>query len=79
LGKRRASENPDLLIKGLWALGFKIARPFGDNGLESEHCCGAPKSTPKPTKTKTGRGDKKDPDRFNDWSDETVTVVRPTK
>ena len=41
--------------------------------------CGAPKSTPKPTNTKTGRGDKKDSDRFNDWSDETVTVIRPTK
>ena len=41
--------------------------------------CGAPKSTPKPTKTKTGRDDKKDPDRFNDWSDETVTVVRRNK
>ena len=32
-----------------------------------------------PSKTTTGRGDKKDPDRFNDWSDEAVTVVRPKK
>lgn len=28
---------PDLLIKGLWALEFKIARPFGDNGKEAEN------------------------------------------
>jgi hypothetical protein len=27
---------PDLLIKGLWALEFKIARPFGDNGIQAE-------------------------------------------
>ena len=28
---------PDLLIKGLWALEFKIVRPFGDNGWEAEN------------------------------------------
>jgi len=27
---------PDLLIKGSWALEFKIVRPFGDNGKEAE-------------------------------------------
>jgi hypothetical protein len=28
---------PDLLIKGHWALEFKIARPFGDNGRQAEN------------------------------------------
>jgi hypothetical protein len=28
---------PDLLIPGLWAIEFKIIRPFGDNGLPAEH------------------------------------------
>jgi hypothetical protein len=28
---------PDLLIRGSWALEFKIARPFGDNGREAEN------------------------------------------
>jgi hypothetical protein len=27
---------PDMLVKGSWALEFKIARPFGDNGNEAE-------------------------------------------
>jgi hypothetical protein len=27
---------PDLLIKGAWAMEFKIVRPFGDNGREAE-------------------------------------------
>jgi hypothetical protein len=27
---------PDLLIPGEWALEFKIARPFGDNGKQAE-------------------------------------------
>lgn len=27
---------PDLLIPGHWALEFKIARPYGDNGKEAE-------------------------------------------
>ena len=34
---------PDLLIQGMWALEFKIVRPFGDNGKEAEkflfHAC----------------------------------------
>jgi len=28
---------PDLLIKDSWALEFKIARPFGDNGVQAEN------------------------------------------
>ena len=28
---------PDLLIPNQWALEFKIARPFGDNGAEAEN------------------------------------------
>ena len=28
---------PDLLIPGKWAIEFKIARPFGDNGKEAEN------------------------------------------
>lgn len=28
---------PDLLLPGQWALEFKIARPFGDNGHEAEN------------------------------------------
>lgn len=28
---------PDMLIPGSWALEFKIARPFGDNGKEAEN------------------------------------------
>ena len=28
---------PDLLVPNLWALEFKIVRPFGDNGAEAEH------------------------------------------
>jgi hypothetical protein len=28
---------PDLLIPRQWAVEFKIARPFGDNGLPAEH------------------------------------------
>jgi hypothetical protein len=28
---------PDLLIPGRWAIEFKIARPFGDNGMPAEH------------------------------------------
>jgi hypothetical protein len=26
-----------LLVPNLWALEFKIVRPFGDNGVEAEH------------------------------------------
>jgi hypothetical protein len=29
--------SPDLLIQGEWALEFKIARPFGDNGNKAEN------------------------------------------
>lgn len=28
---------PDVLIPQRWALEFKVARPFGDNGKEAEH------------------------------------------
>ena len=37
VGRARSKRNPDLLVSGLWALEFKIARPFGDNGLEAEN------------------------------------------
>ena len=33
----RTKRTPDLLIPGEWALEFKIARPFGDNGREAEN------------------------------------------
>ncbi len=33
----RTKRTPDLLIPGLWALEFKLARPFGDNGREAEN------------------------------------------
>jgi hypothetical protein len=33
-GTRRS---PDLLIPGEWAIEFKLARPFGDNGKEAEN------------------------------------------
>jgi len=36
-GRARSKRTPDLLAAGLWALEFKIARPFGDNGLEAEN------------------------------------------
>lgn len=32
-----SKRTPDLLIAGRWAIEFKIARPFGDNGLEAEN------------------------------------------
>jgi hypothetical protein len=32
-----SKRTPDLLIRGHWALEFKIARPFGDNGKEAEN------------------------------------------
>lgn len=35
-GRARTKRTPDLLITDLWALEFKIARPFGDNGREAE-------------------------------------------
>lgn len=33
----QTERTPDLLIPGRWALEFKIARPFGDNGKEAEN------------------------------------------
>jgi len=33
----RTMRTPDLLIPDKWALEFKIARPFGDNGKEAEN------------------------------------------
>jgi hypothetical protein len=33
----KAKRTPDMLIPGRWALEFKIARPFGDNGKEAEN------------------------------------------
>jgi hypothetical protein len=33
----KTKRNPDLLIPGQWAVEFKIARPFGDNGRPAEH------------------------------------------
>jgi len=36
-GSARTKRTPDLLIPGCWALEFKIARPFGDNGKEAEN------------------------------------------
>jgi hypothetical protein len=36
-GRAASKRTPDLLIAGGWALEFKIARPFGDNGLEAEN------------------------------------------
>lgn len=36
-GLAAAKRTPDLLIRGHWALEFKVARPFGDNGKEAEN------------------------------------------
>ena len=36
-GLTRSKRTPDLLIRGQWALEFKLARPFGDNGKEAEN------------------------------------------
>jgi hypothetical protein len=33
----RTQRVPDVLVPSLWALEFKIVRPFGDNGVEAEH------------------------------------------
>jgi hypothetical protein len=35
-GRVETRRTPDLLIKGSWALEFKIVRPYGDNGKEAE-------------------------------------------
>jgi hypothetical protein len=32
-----SKRTPDLLIRDQWAIEFKIARPFGDNGMEAEN------------------------------------------
>jgi hypothetical protein len=36
-GKVLTKRTPDLLIKGNWAMEFKIARPFGDNTKQAEN------------------------------------------
>jgi hypothetical protein len=36
-GAVATTRTPDLLVKGQWALEFKIARPFGDNGKPAEN------------------------------------------
>src|SRR2546425_12050826 len=36
-GLARTKRCPDLLIAGHWAIEFKLARPFGDNGKEAEN------------------------------------------
>lgn len=36
-GAAQTKRTPDLLIPSHWALEFKIARPFGDNGREAEN------------------------------------------
>lgn len=36
-GRVETKRNPDLLIRGSWAIEFKLARPFGDNGREAEN------------------------------------------
>jgi hypothetical protein len=33
----RTQRTPDLLIPHQWAIEFKIARPYGDNGKEAEN------------------------------------------
>jgi hypothetical protein len=36
-GSARTKRTPDLLVLNEWAIEFKIARPFGDNGKEAEN------------------------------------------
>lgn len=36
-GSAKTKRTPDLLIPGYWAIEFKLARPFGDNGKEAEN------------------------------------------
>jgi len=36
-GKIATRQMPDILIGSLWALEFKLARPFGDNGKQAEN------------------------------------------
>ncbi|HEY3269176.1 MAG TPA: hypothetical protein VGM37_19870 [Armatimonadota bacterium] len=33
----KTKRTPDMLVSGMWAIEFKIARPFGDNGREAEN------------------------------------------
>lgn len=33
----RTKRTPDLLLPGEWAIEFKLARPFGDNGKQAEN------------------------------------------
>ncbi len=33
----RTKRTPDLLLPGEWAVEFKLARPFGDNGNQAEN------------------------------------------
>jgi hypothetical protein len=37
VGRVVTKRTPDLLIQGDWAIEFKIARPFGDNGKLAEN------------------------------------------
>src|SRR5262245_20252778 len=36
-GKAVTRRTPDVLIRCAWALEFKLARPFGDNGKQAEN------------------------------------------
>jgi hypothetical protein len=36
-GRVLTKRTPDLLVKGFWAIEFKIARPFGDNARQAEN------------------------------------------
>ena len=36
-GRVETRRKPDLFIRGSWAIEFKLARPFGDNGREAEN------------------------------------------
>src|SRR5215467_14114557 len=36
-GAVRTKRTPDMLIPNQWAIEFKIARPYGDNGKEAEN------------------------------------------
>ena len=36
-GKACCRRTPDLLVPESWALEFKLARPFGDNGKQAEN------------------------------------------
>ena len=36
-GRIKTKREPDILIKGYWAIDVKLARPYGDNGKEAEN------------------------------------------